>query len=525
MKPEKMMDVLGEIDDALVEEFAQRRPPRFHVPWSLVTTAACLCLVIASLVVLRSMGLLPVAPMPTDPTQTTTQPSETTMPTETTQPMENIVSTDWIIEEDTSIQGEVVFAAPFKGAQGMDAMIAAFNEIYPNIKVLLHSYSERSDSSSTINGAIITGEVDVIVGMGMIGTYKRHENGLLYDLTDLVKQESIDLAEQWGTDAYTYDGKVYTFPCGGVSNYIAINMNAWNEAGLGELPTEWTWDEYLDASRKMTKLDDTGKTAVYGGSDYQPTNAEWYRVVYGNVMYPHSQVEGGDIYYDKDGTAAYDSPVVLTQLERKLKAELEDGIWYPAAQHLVDRTNVTKLFCEGTVASVICFEIAPALGNQDADTDVAWITGFAPYPTMEEGQTNYMSGVMPELHAGISVAIKEEKLPAAWAFLKWFSTYGSKYLTVAGYQSTWRGTDNSELLPLIYGSGEEAAKWVDVESFERVVGRVDLPFAAETTITSYSDVSGALTGPMMKAINGEITAQECLKQALEEAEKAIKDQG
>jgi hypothetical protein len=52
---------------------------------------------------------------------------------------------------------------------------------------------------------------------------------------------------------------------------------------------------------------------------------------------------------------------------------------------------------------------------------------------------------------------------------------------------------------------------------------VDLPFAAETTITSYSDVSGALTDPMMKAINGETSAQECLRQALEEAEQAIKD--
>ena len=62
---------------------------------------------------------------------------------------------------------------------------------------------------------------------------------------------------------------------------------------------------------------------------------------------------------------------------------------------------------------------------------------------------------------------------------------------------------------------------MDVESFERVLGRGDLPACMETTIKSYSDVSYALTKPMIKAISGELSAQECLRQALEEAENAM----
>lgn len=88
MKVEKLLELIGDIDDSFVEEATLGKKRISKMPWSLMATAACLCLVIASLVVLRSMGLLPVAPMPTDPTQTTTQPSETTMPTETTQPTE-----------------------------------------------------------------------------------------------------------------------------------------------------------------------------------------------------------------------------------------------------------------------------------------------------------------------------------------------------------------------------------------------------------------------------------------------------
>lgn len=517
MKPEKMMDVIGQIDDALVEEFAQRRPPRFRVPWSLVATAACLCLVIASLVFLRSAGLLPVAPMPTDPTQTTlpttTQPTETTTLTQPTiLPTPGDIPTDWIIEEDTSITGKIIFATPFKGAQGMDAMITAFNQIYPNIKVELFTYYTSIDGSVSINAALLAGEMDVIASVGMTGNYKRWVNGLLYDLTDMVEQEGIDLVRQWGTDAYTYDGKIYTFPCGGKSHYIAINMDAWNAAGLGELPTSWTWEEYLEACRKMTRKDDTGKTVVYGGSDHHDLDS---------IMYTYGQVNGGDLFYDWDGTSSYDSPVLLTALEQKLRAELEDGIWYPTQAYRNDSVTSQQIFCQGDVASTVAFNITNFLSNQETYPDVNWITGFAPYPTMEEGQVNYMSGVMPDIHAGINAYIEEEKMPAAWVFLKWFSTYGSKYLTVAGYQSTWRGTDNSELLPLIYGSEEEATKWVDMESFERVLGRGDLPACMETTIKSYSDVSYALTEPMIKAISGELSAQECLRQALEEAENAM----
>lgn len=52
-----------------------------------------------------------------------------------------------IINDDTSISGTVRFWIPFKGNQGMDDLIAEFNETYPNIKVELTPYSNNSDGS------------------------------------------------------------------------------------------------------------------------------------------------------------------------------------------------------------------------------------------------------------------------------------------------------------------------------------------------------------------------------------------
>lgn len=446
----------------------------------------------------------------------TTEPP-TTVPPTTEGPTKNGVPIGWIIEEDTSISGEITFAIPFKGSQGMDAMIAAFNEVYPNIKINLFGNTSLSDGSAMIRVAIMTGEVQVWTAFGHDKLFKMWENELGYDLTDLVAQEGINLAQQWGTDAYTYNDKIYSFPCGGLSYYVAINMDAWKEAGLDEkyngLPTEWTWDEYIEASRLMTKVNDDG-TIRYGGSDYHSTNY---------FMFTHCQVNGGDMYYDADGSSSYDSPIVLEALERKIKAELDEKIWYPQWKYRTESRQAQMAFCEGEVASTIIPNVTRFLHNQESFPNVDWVTGFAPFPVVEKGQTNYMSGVPNSSHVGISSYIDEERFPAAWAFVKWYATYGSKYLAAAGYQSTWRGTEQGELLPLIYGSVDEATKWVDVESYDRVVGRADLPGYVETTLTAYSDVSRALGDPIMQCINGEITPEVCLKQALEDAEAALKD--
>ena len=447
-----------------------------------------------------------------------TKPADTTPATEpaATEPATpGAVSTDWILEKDTNMSGKVNFWIPFKGPAGMNAMIAEFNKTYPNIEVNLNTYNNNSDGNLAVNTAIMGGEVDVLASFGLNGTYQRWANGLFEDITDKVEAEGIDLVEQWGFDCYKYDGRIYTFPCGGLSNYIAINMTAWNEAGLGELPTEWTWDEYLDACKKMTKVAADGTVEVYGGSDY-------HSIQY--FLYPYVQQTGGDMYYSVDGkTSSYDDPRSVKGFERELQAELVDKIWFPKAVYRADNQQAQMTFCQGKTASTIITNVTRFLHDTKTYPDVNWITGFAPYPVEEKGQTNYMAGVSPFSHAGIATNCQDED--AAWAFLKWYSTYGVKYLVAAGHQPMWKGTEVGSAVEIIYGSEEEAKKWIDVDSYNRVVGRSDLPAYAETNLTAYSDVVAAMKEPVMNALGGDLSAADALKQAAEVANEAIKKAG
>jgi len=353
--------------------------------------------------------------------------------------------TSWILADDpASIEGTVRFYIPFKGSQGMDAMIADFNQTYPNIKIELNTYSNGGDGNLAVNTAMMSGDVDVLASFNFPNTMKRWENGLYMDLGEYIEKYNIDIAANWGTDRYKYNDTYYTFPCGALSTYIVINMTDWEKAGLGELPTEWTWDEYLAASAAMTQRDENGNTVVYGGSNYQ---SAW---TIGETWY---QVYGHDMFYGEDGLSNFTHPLMVNALTREMKAEYEDKIWFPITTYKADGIQTQNTFLTHKTASSITCNMVRFIRDTE-NYPVDWVTAFAPWPVEEKGQVNYMAGVPHWSHAGIAANCQDKE--AAWYWLAWYSTYGSRYLALAGHQSAWKGTDQSGVVSLIFGSEEEA---------------------------------------------------------------------
>ena len=179
----------------------------------------------------------------------------------------------WIPVEDTNLSGSVRFYVPFGGDQGMNDMIAEFNEMYPNITVELNTYSNNADGNIALNTAIMAGECDVVASFEIHNLMNRLNNGLYLDLTDRVAEENISLVDNWGTEAYNVGGKTYVFPCGGLTHYVAINMTAWEAAGLGSLPTAWTWDRAQ--RRRLHKGVRRIQLSGYYGSDGYGLSGQW----------------------------------------------------------------------------------------------------------------------------------------------------------------------------------------------------------------------------------------------------------
>ncbi len=416
----------------------------------------------------------------------------------------------YIDDSAASMTGTVRLLTAFKGSLGTDDLIAAFNEYYPNVEVTAETYVNNSDGNLTANTAIQAGNADVILSFGTNNTAFRWQNGLLLDITDRLAADNLDLVTEWGTDAYTYNDRVYCFPSGGLSVFVAVNMDMWNAAGLGDLPDSWTWDEYLDACRAMTQTDANGATVVYGGTDFNQRDY-W--------TYAMRQTKGVDAFYTADGKADFTSGLAATILQRELNAEAE-GIWYPKINLITNNQKSRDLLWSGTVATCIESIITRFVMDKE-NYPHDFIMGYAPYPINSEGETNYALGNMPNSFYCVTSNAKDPD--AAYAFAKFASTYGCKYLYKAGHTSTWTGTDTDDIVSLVFGSYENAAQYVDVDSYIKNVLAIGQPAYHEENITAYSEIASLLNEYTDYILSGEMSVEKGLQELNDAANLAIED--
>ena len=226
------------------------------------------------------------------------------------------------------------------------------------------------------------------------------------DLTDLIEEEGIDLVANWGSDAFKYEDRIYTLPCGGLSYYVAINMDAWNAAGLGELPTEWTWDEYLAACEAMTRV-----------------QRRWHREGIRRFRLPQRELlhlcpwfHCGQERILQGRTAR--RPSIRRRSSTRWSARCRPSWWTRSGSR---RRPIAAITCSPSRFSSWSVLPIPALRRTWfgflPDTEnygVDFIVGFAPFPVEEKGQVNYMSGVSPFSHAGICMDPSDEDFDAAW---------------------------------------------------------------------------------------------------------------
>lgn len=419
----------------------------------------------------------------------------------------------WILDDDTSKSGTVRYWTPY-GAKTTEPMIAAFNEVYPNITIEYSTYSNNSDGNLQVDTAIMAEEIDVLLANNLNYASRRWDNNLYMDITDLIEKDGIDLVSNFGTDYYNVDGRFYTLPAQGRAYFTIINKNAWEKAGLGEIPQEWTWDEYLAASAAMTEYDANGEVLVYGGSDINSIET---------FLYPIRQMTGHAPNYDAEtGLTSYGSEIALKSLKRELKAELEDKIWYSLATYRAEDLQCPVAFATNKINSTTTFNALSTICNVEKYPR-DFITAFAPYPVEEKGQDNYATSIGISGYFGMAYNCQD--VEASWTFLKWLSTYGTMYYLPNGYFPTWKGSDLSLIVPTLFGSEEAAKDIIDLDSFNFVFnGAVQNPHCWFDQIwTKQDDICTVMNKYVLSAARGEISAEEALQKSQEECDAILKD--
>jgi len=399
----------------------------------------------------------------------------------------------------------ITFWCAYKETYGMGDLIAAFEELHPEINVELMVANNSTDGNLAVDTALMAGgEIDVLLSYTTTRTEERASAGFLADLTDLIAAEGWDMAANWGSDVkFTEDQRYYGIPVDGLAWYVAINMTEWENAGLGEIPTAWTWDEYLAASKAMTR------EGMFGGSNTQETS--------NTMIYQVRQQLGADVLYNEEGySALIDNPMFRKAFDRMYQAEVVDKIWFPLTEYRANGLQTQNTFLTEQVAMTVCCNMFRFIANTE-EYPIDFKVAFAPYPTEEAGQTNYMSGPTP--YGFATIAADTEHFDAAWEFVKFFATEGNKYLLKSGHLATYAGTDIDSAIGYIFGSEEKAAELIDIPTFKEVVFNYDGDSYVDTILHGAGETG--ISAMLLSMLSDEISADEGFEQLVEEINLAI----
>lgn len=166
-------------------------------------------------------------------------------------------------------------------------------------------------------------------------------NDMLLDLTDkIADSDLIDPANYpediWGL--YTYDEKYYAVPKDVDTIALWYNKAMFEEAGLDYPTADWTWDDLIEAAKKLTKEDGS----QYGLAVRNDSNqAGYYNMIYDN---------GGYIINDDKTKSGWDDPKTIEAME-VLEGWIKDGVMPPI--ETMSENGEDVLFQSGKVAMVL----------------------------------------------------------------------------------------------------------------------------------------------------------------------------
>jgi ABC-type glycerol-3-phosphate transport system substrate-binding protein len=179
-------------------------------------------------------------------------------------------------QQQTSLQGApkniksdllVAVAADIEPTQWFKDSIVKFNELYPNINVIVETHEGVPARPKFVSAVYANNAPDVLYA-NLYWVKDFALNGWLTPVSDYFnKEEMADFYKSF-VDYATVEGKVYGFFTETSVATIIYRKSMLKEAGV-TVPTldqAWTWDQFFQAAQKVTKdTNGDGKTDIWGG--------------------------------------------------------------------------------------------------------------------------------------------------------------------------------------------------------------------------------------------------------------------
>ncbi|WP_282935244.1 sugar ABC transporter substrate-binding protein [Paenibacillus sp. RC67] len=295
--------------------------------------------------------------------------------------------------------------------------IAAYEEKNPGIKINLIGLSEKGDTQEAMKKldlAAASGEdMDVLMFSDPAAYAQRVALGMVAPIDDYITKDGFKVNEEYKVDT-KLNGKYYALPGKFNPWYVLLNKNMLDAAGL-KVPTDWTWDDFMDYAKKMTQGE--GANKVYGTYFHGPQNGGW--VEYAKLAL-ENQPDNPD-FIKADGTSNLDSPLYKKSLEIRMKMEKDDKSATPYTDMLSQKLNYRTQFFNQKAAMIATGSwMNTEIGGTD-QVPLNFNVAVAPFPKNNPGD---QVGYAPVATDYISVAAASKHKDESYKFIRWLTTDG-----------------------------------------------------------------------------------------------------
>ncbi|CAM4124511.1 extracellular solute-binding protein [Paenibacillus alkaliterrae] len=329
-----------------------------------------------------------------------------------------------------------------------DVVKQEFEKKYPNIKVEFVSAGDNNANEHVkkVDLAAASGEdMDVIMFSSPAQYVQRLALGMLEPLDEYMNKEGLKFEDEYVVNTQE-NGKYYGLPGKSVNFFVAINEDHLKEAGL-PIPTDWTWDEYLEYAKKMTKQG--GEKKRYGTYFHTWTNP-YAMLGLGN------QPENAYLVTDDGKSANITNPIMRKSLEIRLQAERDESAT-PYSEVISQKLNYRPQYFnqDASMIATGTFFI-PEVGGTEK-VPATFKTVFAPYPKMNK-EDPITTSVSSDFVTMYSKSMHKEE---AYTFIRWFTTEG---LVAQGRNiPSWKKANMEEVLDKIIAAAANP-EMIDKES-------------------------------------------------------------
>lgn len=135
----------------------------------------------------------------------------------------------------------------------------AFESQYPNIKLEIENAGNSlKDYWEKLQTMVAGGVAPDILYPATHNAFALAMAGELLDLSPYIQRDKVSMGEYLNgiIDLYTWRNEVYALPVDWARQAMFYNEDMFNAAGLPAPAADWTWDEFLGVSRRLTRDND-----------------------------------------------------------------------------------------------------------------------------------------------------------------------------------------------------------------------------------------------------------------------------